>query len=154
MAPDGSVYSTSDLGSVPHRHPNLSDFMNYYARYGMRLTYLGWTEDVAGYPVITNAGLAAQGTITPQEDELSDVHVERIINEVNAANEAKHLETRKVVGAAQTSINFNTQKNIEAVGRVTQQLILDTKSPAEIVAIIPEQVAAEVVKLLTERLAK
>ena len=70
-APDGSVYSTSDLTSIPHQHPNLADLMHYYAYYGMSLTYLGWTEDVAGYPVITNGGIAAQGTITQEDDTLA-----------------------------------------------------------------------------------
>ena len=69
MAPDGSVFSTSDLGTVPHQHLDLSDLMNYYARYGMTLTYLGWTEDVAGYPVLTDGGLAAQGSINASEDD-------------------------------------------------------------------------------------
>ena len=69
MAPDGSVFSTSDLGTVPHQHLDLSDLMNYYARYGMRLTYLGWTEDVAGYPVLTDGGINPQGTTTTSEDD-------------------------------------------------------------------------------------
>lgn len=70
MAPNGNVYSTSDLGSVPHLHPDLADLERYYAYYGMTLTYRGWTEDVAGYPVIEGAGLAAMaGTITPLDQE-------------------------------------------------------------------------------------
>jgi hypothetical protein len=51
--PDGSVYSTSDLGTVPHHHPDLADLERYYAKYGMTLTYRGWTEDIQGTPVIT-----------------------------------------------------------------------------------------------------
>ena len=40
------------------------------------------------------------GAITPiQEDELSNDQVERIINEVNAANEAKHKVTREAIAA-------------------------------------------------------
>lgn len=50
-APDGRIYSTSDNATTPHVHPNLADLMAYYARYGLPLTYLGWTEDVAGYRV-------------------------------------------------------------------------------------------------------
>jgi hypothetical protein len=61
--PDGSVYSTSDLTNTPHHHPDLADLERYYAYYGMNLTYRGWTEDVQGIPVITDFGLAAQGTI-------------------------------------------------------------------------------------------
>lgn len=69
-APDGSVYSTSDLGATPHHHPDLADLERYYAYYGMTLTYRGWTEDVAGYPVIASGSIASQGTITTtSEDE-------------------------------------------------------------------------------------
>jgi hypothetical protein len=159
MSPDGTVYSTSDLGNTPHRHPDLTDLHNYYARYGMPLTYLGWTEDVQGIPVITNQGLAAMGdTITPQEDELSAQDVERIINEINTANEAKHAATRKIaqeaINAARDSVNFNTQKQVEAVGRVTQQLIIDNASPAEIAASIPAGIAQAVADELAKRLVK
>lgn len=51
-APDGRIYSTSDNTNTPHVHPNLTDLLNYYARYGKPLTYLGWTEDVQGTPVV------------------------------------------------------------------------------------------------------
>jgi len=62
-APNGNVYSTSDLSNTPHLHPDLADLERYYAYYGMKLTYRGWTEDVQGIPVITDFGLAAQGDI-------------------------------------------------------------------------------------------
>jgi hypothetical protein len=95
VAPDGSVFSTSDLSNTPHQHLDISDLMNYYARYGMTLSYLGWTEDVAGYPVISPSGLAAQGTTTPvQEDELSDAQVERILNETRTMLDQYHTATR------------------------------------------------------------
>lgn len=87
MAPDGTVFSTSDLGTVPHQHLDLSDLMNYYARYGMTLKYLGWTEDVAGYPVLSDPGSAAigsQGSTKPQEDELSAADVQEIKEYVHA----------------------------------------------------------------------
>lgn len=62
-APDGSVYSTSDLKNTPHHHPNLEDLEAYYAYYGMPLSYRGWTEDVAGYPVLNSDGIAAMGDV-------------------------------------------------------------------------------------------
>lgn len=52
-APDGTVFSTSDNSTIPHHHPDLDDLENYYAGWGWPLTYRGWTEDVAGYSVIT-----------------------------------------------------------------------------------------------------
>jgi hypothetical protein len=70
VAPDGRVYSTSNLNPNPLKvHPNVADVEAYYARYGMTLTYRGWTEDVAGYPVIASSGIANQGTITTSEDD-------------------------------------------------------------------------------------
>lgn len=54
LAPDQSVYSSSDYGNTPHHHPSIEDLINYYAVYGkMQLTYLGWAEDVAGFPVVS-----------------------------------------------------------------------------------------------------
>ena len=97
--------------------------------------------------------IASQGTITKQEDEeLSDTQVERIINEVNTANEAKHKATRSAIADAVKSINFSTQQQVEAVGRVTQQLIVDNATPAEIADSIPQEIAQEIVTLLVERL--
>jgi hypothetical protein len=67
LAPDRSVYSTSDLSNTPRHHPDLADLEAYYAYYGMKLTYRGWTEDVEDTPVLADgpSGLAAQGDITP-----------------------------------------------------------------------------------------
>lgn len=82
-APDGSVYSTSDLSNTPHHHADLADLEAYYAYYGMPLTYRGWTEDVQGIPVIAQSGLAAMGTIT-QEAELSAAEVKEIKEYIHA----------------------------------------------------------------------
>lgn len=119
----------------------------------------GWNLQSSTYGridprTITGSPIAAQGDIKPQEDELSAADVERIINELSTVMESKHVATRSAVKDARDSVNFNTQKQVEAVGRVTQQLILDSKTPAEIAALVPATVAAEVVRLLTERLAK
>jgi hypothetical protein len=66
LAPDGSVYSTSDLGNKPHHHPTLDHLMSYYAYYGMPLTYRGWTEDVASYPVVASDAINVESTTTEQ----------------------------------------------------------------------------------------
>lgn len=69
LAPDGSVYSTSDNTTTPHHHPSLADLEDYYAGWGWPLTYRGWTEDVAGFPVVSGAGSINVDSInTPQED--------------------------------------------------------------------------------------
>ena len=88
-APDGSVYSSSDANtSTPHHHPSLDDLISYYAA-GNPLTYLGWTEDVAGYPVVADSSIGFESaTITPvQEDTLSAESEANIIAAVNFAFE-------------------------------------------------------------------
>lgn len=76
--PRGRVFSTSDLDPTPiHIHPNVADVENYYARHGLTLRYRGWTEDVAGTPVIKRSGINPQGTTTKKDGfemaEVSDV---------------------------------------------------------------------------------
>jgi hypothetical protein len=57
LAPDGSVYSSSDPNTnVPHHHPSLDALIQYYAK-ANPLTYLGWTEDVEGTAVIKQGGI-------------------------------------------------------------------------------------------------
>jgi hypothetical protein len=150
--PDGSCYSTSDLSTVPHHHPDLADLEAYYARYGMTLTYRGWTEDVQGIPVITNSTISAQGAITPQEDDMTPEQWKFVQAVLTSLSD--NVATKKDLKDTEKSVNWSTQQQVEAVGRVTQQLILDNASPADVAASIPESIAAEVVKLLTERLAK
>jgi hypothetical protein len=84
-APDGRVYSTSDLGNTPHLHPDLADLEAYYAYYGMNLTYRGWTEDVAGYPVMAPTIQAESSATKPfQEETLSAAEVQEIKEYVHA----------------------------------------------------------------------
>lgn len=67
MAPDGTVYSASDMTNTPHHHPSMDDLIAYYARWGkMTLTFLGWSEDVASFPVVSL--ISVDSTPTPQED--------------------------------------------------------------------------------------
>ncbi len=76
LAPDGTVYSSSDNGNVPHHHPGIDDLISYYAYWGkMQLTYLGWSEDVAGYPVVSNdSSISFDSVTTPtQEDPLANL---------------------------------------------------------------------------------
>jgi hypothetical protein len=68
-APDGSVYSTTDpVALTPVHHPDLADLEARYAGAGLPLTYRGWTEDIAGTPVVQYSALAAQGTTTPKAE--------------------------------------------------------------------------------------
>ena len=54
--PDGSVYSTtSGTSNRAVHHPNMQDLLNAYAPYNP-LTYLGWTEDLAGKRLVINDG--------------------------------------------------------------------------------------------------
>lgn len=79
LAPDGRVYSTSDYSGWPVIHNSLADLEAFYAYYKLTLQYRGWTEDVAGYPV-----LERNTTTQPKEDELSAAEVKQITDHFNA----------------------------------------------------------------------
>jgi hypothetical protein len=105
--PDGSVYSSSDANtSTPHHHPSLDDLISYYAA-GNPLTYLGWTEDVASYPVIADSSIGYESaTITPLEDTLSAAEVDAIVLESNK----QHIETRRIFLEALAAVPGNVLK--------------------------------------------
>jgi len=66
LAPDGTVYSTSDDSTIPHHHPSMADLIAYYWR--NPLTYLGWSEDISGVRVVENFSLETESV-----DEMVDV---------------------------------------------------------------------------------
>lgn len=109
-APDGSVYSTSDLTNTPHHHPDLADLEAYYAYYGMTLTYRGWTEDVQGIPVIKS--------ITPQSTEEFTVAEAAKIIAILTENQARI--TRAV------AIATENQRRISATREIVQQIAAKT----------------------------
>ena len=183
LVPDGSVFSTSDLGTVPHQHLDLSDLMNYYARYGMTLTYLGWTEDVAGYAVLTQGGIAAQGTITTPEDddemafsaEAQKWMRENLLNKDDGSQLRRDLAYQnntlfsKADGAYQN--NLATARHAELMeaegksltkedGGYIVRLVESTRPGAEdpeaaaenLLQILPEAIAAQVVALMGQKL--
>lgn len=154
VAPDGRVYSTSNLNPNPLKvHPNVADVEAYYARYGMTLTYRGWTEDVAGTPVITNASITTQGEIiTPQEDTMTPEQWKFVQAVLTSLSD--NVATKKDLKDTEKSVNWSTQQQVEAVGRVTQQLIVDNASPADIAASIPAGIAQAVADELAKRLVK
>lgn len=103
-APNGNVYSTSDLGSTPHLHPDLGDLERYYAYYGMPLTYRGWTEDIENVAVMTPNfdGIASMGDVTaitpattaPEGDALTPDQMLELKLFIQSDNEAKAAATR------------------------------------------------------------
>jgi hypothetical protein len=83
LVPDGTVWSSSDLTNVPHHHPSIADLIAYYARWGkMQLTYLGWSEDVAGYPVVSSdpgsINFESITTTAPQEDTVTPEQMDEL----------------------------------------------------------------------------
>jgi len=172
------VFSTSDLGTVPHEHLDLSDLMNYYARYGMTLTYLGWTEDVAGYPVLADGGIAAQGTITTTSEDEEMISKEtqdwlraNLLNKDDGSQLRRDLGYQnntlfsKADGAYQNGILADISErlgktlNKEDGGYIVGQLAgvkpgaTDTGAIADaVIAAVGKDIAAEVVTALGQKL--
>jgi hypothetical protein len=95
---DGSVYSSSDLGNIPHHHPSIDDLIAYYAYWGkMQLTYLGWSEDVAGFPVVSSESINVDSTAAPQTPQplegflmaLTDAEQRALYNNIDYIASAK-----------------------------------------------------------------
>lgn len=101
---DGSVYSTSDNTNIPHHHPSLEHLEAYYAHYDMPLFYRGWSEDVAGFPVINLDGINTQGSITLSEED-------DVVNETDVAAIAK----------ATVALLMTEKKNGNTLGEVISE---------------------------------
>jgi hypothetical protein len=72
MAPDGTVYSTSDPSNTAHHHPNLDHLLAYYWRLG--IAYLGWSEDIEGIAVVSGDPInLSSSTITEGDDDMAAV---------------------------------------------------------------------------------
>lgn len=114
MAPDGSIYSTSDDSTIPHHHPNLADLMGYYAYYGLPLTYRGWTEDIETVTVVDVGSLSYAGEITtPQEDELSAAEVNQIIAHIDARFD--NIATEGVLGKRSAGPLYELAEDIDDI---------------------------------------
>jgi len=175
VAPDGRVYSTSNLNPNPLKvHPNVADVEAYYARYGHPLTYLGWTEDVAGYPVITNGGIAAQGSITTSEDdELFTAEAqqwlkenmftkadgayqnERLLNKADGAymNNTRDAQFAAIMTGQDKTLTKEDGGYIVRLVESTRPGAEDPEAAAEnILKILPDAIAAKVLVLLGQKL--
>jgi hypothetical protein len=175
VAPDGRVYSTSNLNPNPLKvHPNVADVEAYYARYGFTLTYRGWTEDVAGYPVIAYDGIAAQGTTTtPEDDELFTLEAQawlkenmftkadgayqndRLLNKSDGAymNNTRDAQFAAIMAGQDKALTKEDGGYIVRLVESTRPGAEDPEAAADnILKILPEAIAAKVVALLGQKL--
>jgi hypothetical protein len=77
MAPDGSVYSTSDPSNTPHHHPSLDHLLSYYSR--LEPTFLGWTEDIEGVAVVASDYINLSSSTNTPEGDLAVSEADRIL---------------------------------------------------------------------------
>lgn len=141
LMPDGSVYSTSDNSTTPHHHPDLADLEAFYAGWGWPLTYRGWTEDVAGYPVMTPSGLAGMGTIkeglTVTPEQLNQILAAIKVASDEATN-AK-VAARDAAAIATAARNEATNAKLaarDAVTAVAKIAVAGGAAPADVDAIL------------------
>ncbi|MGO4583652.1 hypothetical protein AB4Z38_07155 [Arthrobacter sp. 2RAF6] len=160
VAPDGSVYSTSNLDPNPVKHhPSIADVEAYYAYYGMTLTYRGWTEDVAGYPVISVDGSIGFDSITPapapapQEDTMTPEQMLElktwVIDQVTAAKETTILDARAQIGAVGARLDRGIViSRVQAEDIVAATVARLTAAPAPAPALDVNALAAQLAPLL------
>ena len=150
LAPDQSVYSTSDLTNTPHHHPDLTDLEAYYAYYGMTLTYRGWTEDVEGTPVLAPAPLTTQSTtkaggflmaLTDEQQQLVYDRLKKYVDSPISAVPEKVMESRVVHGGTHS---FRTElvKTRQQVIALTSAVAAMSRNPGLTADQITEAVKA------------
>lgn len=153
VAPDGRVYSTSNLNPNPLKvHPNVADVEAYYARYGFTLTYRGWTEDVAGYPVIASSGISVEGSITKSEEDTMTPEQWKFVQAILTSlsdNVATKADVYELKVWDQTTDNQTGDRIIN-----TLRADIGALSPAAIVSLIPDSIAKQVADELAKRLVK
>jgi len=173
--PDGSVYSTSDNTNTPHHHPDLADLEAFYAAWGWPLTYRGWTEDVAGFPVITEGGIAAQGTIKSGDilDMANEEQLNRLLraaDRINGVvrdapvlnvkdgaymNNTRDAQHAAVMAALDTKLDKDDGNYIVNLVKATEPGAEDPEAAAEnILKILPEAIASQVLVLLGQKLGE
>jgi murein DD-endopeptidase MepM/ murein hydrolase activator NlpD len=101
---------------------------------------------------ITGSQIAAQGDIKAQEDTMNPEQWKFVQAVLTSLSD--NVATKKDLKDTEKSVNWSTQQQVEAVGRVTQQLIIDNASPADIAASIPAGIAQQVADELAKRLVK
>lgn len=125
IAPQGTITEGDDLMATPEERTALISEL---------LTHPVKQAD----GVVTNL----QAMIAENRGQHSDV-----IRVVSGVDELVAVDVNK----ARDSINFNTQQRIEAVGRVTQQLIIDNAAPS---VIVDQIIAAGLGKQVADEIAR
>ncbi len=82
-------------------------------------------EGLIGYLRIKTAAVVVQGEIVPEEDFMSQADVERIINELNEGNEAKHVATREHMTKTTDWAVLRLQSQIEVHHDLTRRYLKD-----------------------------
>lgn len=147
-APDGTVYSTSDLTATPHHHPDLADLERYYAYYGMPLTWRGWTEDVEGTPVIAPDGITAQGTTTTPLEDIMAISPD----DLKAIADAVHTRPAPIPAGGYNTLEWSLgaerARNNEIIAAAVGA---KTVSAQDIAGALSPQLAADLLAELTKR---
>lgn len=165
LAPDGSVYSTSDNATVPHHHPSIADLMAYYAEYGLPLKYRGWSEHVEGVHVIdvSATGGASIGpdsiTTTPQEDTLAAADVQQIIDHID--QRIDNLTAAGVAGDHLAGPLYQMAQNVSSINESLQPGQAGVRNAGAVYAALaaagsavdPAKLAASIVAALPTDLA-
>ncbi|XAZ30685.1 hypothetical protein AAHB34_16190 [Paenarthrobacter ureafaciens] len=135
MAPDGSVYSTSDDTNIPHHHPNLDHLLSYYWRIGP--TYLGWTEDIEGVSVVAAETITLASSTTTPEGDLTMSGAEEVKGYVQdlAANGWTDAKGQKHPGFM--FVIEETQRRVDGI----TQLILPGEGGKRLAGPIPQMLA-------------
>lgn len=133
-APDGRIYSTSSPANTPVIHPNLDHLIWYYGprvqpQYQLKLTYLGWSEDISNVRVVEGEdemNAEQEKKLNAIYDRIFGRDIQRWMNPENGAVSETPVAGWVAMRSADLHdilslnnlINNNTQRVLEAVSKV------------------------------------
>jgi len=138
---DGTIYSTTEAkADRPTRHPNLDHLMGVYARAGLPLTYLGWTEDIEDTPVITASINILEG-INMNPEQFAQLLRTIVHDEVTAA---LNLSTKDgELGSHNRGGLYELDQNVRDIKRTLTPGIGGVRTAGEAIAAIDEMVKTD-----------
>jgi hypothetical protein len=138
---DGTIFSTTEAeADRPTRHPNLDHLMGVYARAGLPLTYLGWTEDIEDTPVISTTINLLEG-IDMNPEQLAALIRTIVHEEVTTA--LVYSVKDGVTGGNKRGGLYELATNVEDIKRTLTPGIGGVRHAGEAIAAVEEMVKSD-----------
>lgn len=136
---DGTIYSTTEAeADRPTLHPNLDHLMGVYARAGLPLTYLGWTED------IENVAIAAESINVLEDNDMNPEQLAALIRTIvheEVTSALVYSVKDGVTGGNQRGGLYELAADVKDIKRSLTPGIEGVRTAGEAIAAVDEMVS-------------